>query len=239
MKKIKVAIALLLAVVLCTAFRTGYKKYTKATDSYIRDRVVMLTGNDRLCTGIEILTPSGKKAILTAAHCKALLIDDMVVAKAENGDEYVLSFIAIDPAHDLMLLTSLDDKYITVAESIYPHEKVHSLTHGRGFSTYRTDGELLDERSLTFPIFEITSDEEMNKCPTTPYEKAVLDINRMKRFCVVKFTLQATTAMIVPGSSGGPILDENGELVGIVKASDGDFGYMVPLRSIQHFLRNR
>lgn len=238
MKKI-IAFALVICVSLGLSAECAHDRAIKASDNYIRNRVVQLTGNEHLCSGIEIKTPSGKKAILTAAHCAALLENNMLTATSENGDEDVVSMIAIDPAHDLMLLTSLDGKSINIAKSVHKHQKVHSLTHGHGFITYRTDGEMLEERTLIIPVFEINSQEDEDKCPATPYEKIIFDFSTGKQYCMLKLTLQGITAKIVPGSSGGPILNSAGELVGIVSAGDDVFGFMVPLRSIHHFLRDK
>ena len=46
----------------------------------------------------------------------------------------------------------------------------------------------------------------------------------------------STTATIIPGSSGGMVVNKNGELVGVASATNGFFGYVVRLKDIQKFL---
>jgi len=47
-----------------------------------------------------------------------------------------------------------------------------------------------------------------------------------------------STARIIPGSSGGPLLNSANELVGIASATDGEISSFVALSDIQHFLKS-
>lgn len=48
----------------------------------------------------------------------------------------------------------------------------------------------------------------------------------------------AITGMIVPGCSGGPVMDSHGDLIGVMSASDGQLGFIVRLKDIQRFLKD-
>jgi S1-C subfamily serine protease len=54
--------------------------------------------------------------------------------------------------------------------------------------------------------------------------------------CFLKVVEVATTAKVVPGSSGGMVVDDVGDLIGVVSASNGDFGFLVRLQDIKNFL---
>lgn len=185
------------------------KAQVKASDPYIRDRVVMLTNGESSCTGIQVKAPSQKVYILTARHCGALL-DDQKSVKAimEDGKSKRVYFVKISLRTDLMLLTSVDTRSIDIASVRYKYERIHTLTHGKGLPTHRSDGEIIT--TITIPI---------------SFQELVLDVS---------------TAVIRPGSSGGPVLNEAGELLGIVSARDEDnFSYSVPLEHIQAFMADR
>lgn len=209
----------------------------KAADSYVRDRVVWLTGNEMSCSGVQVKAPSGKVYTLTAAHCKSLAGKQRIVAETEDGHRFSLDIVKIDVQHDLMTLTSSNQKSVDVAEKIEKHLKVHTITHGERYPSYRTDGELLIEEIFNVLGEPIWTDEDFSHCPVTKYSMPVLTERGM--YCGMTLNLMVTTAWVRPGSSGGPAFDEKGGLIGIVSCSHGDmFSGLVPLSDIKKFLRD-
>lgn len=235
MKKLfKVAAAFLAGVVIVNSI---YQSELTKTDKYIRNRVLMLKGNNGQCTGVEIKAPSGKIYTLTAGHCSALIVKGKIWATNEKGEEKQVDFISIDPIHDLMLLSAYDNKSIEVAKHVHQHERIHTLTHGHGYPTYRTDGELLNI-SLVEVGMHINSEEDIKECTGAINRKLVFDITSFSYICLISLEEQNTTAAILPGSSGGPALNSDGELVGIAScSSEGSFiSGFVPLKYIHQFL---
>lgn len=208
----------------------------KKSDKYIRDRVLMLTGNGIECSAIQIKAPSGKHYTLSAAHCVSMIKHAQVEATAEDGSKKLIEFIAIDPEHDLMLLSAFDDKSIYIADKDNKYDKIHTLTHGHGMPTYRTDGFLLSEQSVVI-VEPIWSEEDIVECSTTSYRELIMTENGFG--CQKKIRLVMSTAPVVPGSSGGAALNDSGELIGIVSCTDGFFSGFVPLHDIHAFLKNR
>ena len=206
--------------------------YIRSTDDYIRNRVLQLYSEHGRCTGVEIITPSGKAYTLTAAHCVELVQHKQVKATDEAGNEYSLTFIAEDAYSDLMLLSAPGNWGIDVAHDLQPRENVHSMTHGLGMPTYRTDGVVIGTDSVVFAMYKIASVSDLLRCTGIKYRL-------IEGFCVVKTNQTISTTLIVPGSSGGPLLNSWGELVGIA-STRGDFFYtFVTLSDIQAFLYSR
>lgn len=222
----------------------GYAdKNSRASDFYIRNRVVLLKSSKGSCSGIQVKAPSGKAYVLSAAHCVEILdkhpgsreVD--ITAVEENGNESKIHMIDLDYAHDLMLMSSPNDKSINIAEKTYLYEKVHTMTHGHGHRTHRTDGELLEEMDLLIPAYAIQSQQDEKECKKMGGK--IMMYMGFIPFCVKPQHDVMSTAHAVPGSSGGAVVDDKGELVGIVSNTDGDFTGIVPLRFIQDFLKNR
>lgn len=219
----------------------AHERHDRASDTYIRDRVVKLQSKLGSCSGIQVKAPSGHSYILTAAHCRLLV--DATDNSIEVVDEYGIvrkeSFIEEDAKSDLMLITNSRNGDIEVAKSVSAHQHLHSLTHGAGFPTYRTDGELLSVRPVQIGMFEIVSKQDEDKCMSMPKYAIITDMMFGESICILSVNQLFTTVPVVPGSSGGAILDESGSLTGIVSATDGRFSTIVTLDDIHAFLSAR
>lgn len=210
----------------------------KRSDEYIRERVILLQNNGYSCSGIQVRTAKNKVYILSAAHCRAMFQDGKAYAIDEDGNTFETQIVDMDVANDLLLLTPINNKSINVASSIHKHEKIHTITHGQAFPSYRTDGELLAERDTLFVRLSKSEPELYKQCLLDP--RAVISFEDML-FGTCQYMLRSmiSTALVAPGSSGGAVLNAYGELVGIVSNTDGLFSGMVPLHNIQDFLKER
>lgn len=189
-------------------------------DKMDRDRVVRLSGNGGYCTGAMIIAPSDKPYIITAAHCNVLRSkeDNTINAETEDGMIYQVHIVKMDVDNDLMILDPIPGRSLgfVIAPRIEKHQKVHTMSRGKGFPSYRTDGEFLD--IIVLPMgFDFLS------------------------LAPINVTFAATTAWVIPGSSGGPMLSEHGELIGVIQAMDMEFlhiSYISPLKVLQDFVKD-
>jgi Trypsin-like peptidase domain len=231
----KVIASTLIVTVLCQVIlRDSYP------DSYFINRAVRIVNAEHSCSGEQIIAPSGKEYILTAGHCRAIADKDgNVKVILENGAELQRRIIAEDPTSDLLLIEGLPNlSGIYIANNAYRRGKIKTYTSGGGLATYRTDGEIAQlEKQLMIGLYIIETPEQEAGCHQEKndiYELPFLGI----KICILSVIETAITAPIVPGSSGGMVVNESGQLIGVVSAGGGDsiIGYTVTLDDIKDFL---
>lgn len=224
----KILIGYLLMIGLCFS-GARCKREDKTSDAYIRDRIFLLHSNIGTCSGVQVLV-EGKVRMLTAGHCVEVSEDGKtLMAKSESGKDVKISIIKEDPRSDLLILTAADDKFLDIAKSLDNREHVHSMSHGLAYPTYRTDGSVIDLDK------EIAVTVGYGECPSKP--KFFFGGGPFGQVCILKVKEVITTAWVVPGSSGGAMLNDKGELVGIISISNGPFSGIVKLLDILRFIR--
>lgn len=131
----------------------------QSMNSWARDRVVMLYSATGACTGVQVKAPSKKVYILTARHCDRIAdAAGNIFATNEAGRIQTVRIIAkADGPADLMLMSSMDDVYVPIANTEYTHERIFTMTHGNAFPSFRTDGELL--KQIRVDVEDLTLDE--------------------------------------------------------------------------------
>lgn len=228
----------LLGLVGMLLFSLGSGGSAKSADKHIRNRVVKLRSGQGSCSGEQIRAPSGRDYILSAGHCRVLEDKDgNIEVVLENKKSLMRRVIAEDRFSDLLLIEGVPNlSGLDVASSWHPNQEVITYTHGNGYDTYTTRGSLIQLEHILVYAGEIRSAEDSEHCQSMPKFKEIE--GWLGNVCVLDVTEVVTTASIVPGSSGGAVLDENGDLLGVVSAgANGSiFGYLVPLHDIKRFI---
>lgn len=232
MKKIKIlCAAIILAIILHSC--------AIKSESHIRERSVKISGKHGQCSGEQVRAPSGVDYILTAGHCKDIQVDGMMTVTDEDGNHLQRRVIGEDPSSDLLLIEGLPGlRGLDIAKSAHYSEHVRTFTHGKGMNTYKTEGELIEIRKVEILKGIITTPEEAASCSFMPKYKVIhapapFD---MIEACVMSIDEMASTAKVVPGSSGGMVVNDAGDLVGVVSATDDNFNYFITLSDIQRFM---
>jgi hypothetical protein len=204
---------------------------------YVMNRVVRLSNSGGgSCSGEQVIAPSGVNYILTAGHCRSLEENGGITVITEDGKQLQRKVIAEDDSSDLLLLEGLPGvKGLSIADNAEKREKVWTYTHGWAYDTYETSGYFIQVKHIRVPLHIIQNETELEACQNP--KNTIASFDELK-ICVLEVDEQATTAFIVPGSSGGAVVDSYGDVVGVVSAGDGRFGYLVTLRDIHLFLRN-
>lgn len=233
--KKKFIIASLIAAVAYFSLHTS-----PLSDQYIKNRVVKLSNNGRQCTGEQVRTSSGTDYILTASHC-APIADSKgyMTVTTEFGTTLQRRIVAEDPESDLLILEGLPNLKgleVSSAYSLYRNQKLRAFTHGHGLDTWLAEGQMIQDSKLEVALYPTPDGDTKLKCASMPKQVVVDSI--FESFCAMSIMESVTTLGIVPGSSGGPIVNEDGELVGVASAKDEYFSYIVRLHDLQKFLLN-
>lgn len=209
-----------------------------SSDRYVKARTVKLMGGLGSCSGEQISAPSGKNYILTAGHCKDLKGNkNSITVQMEDGKSLERAIIAEDMNSDLLLLEGLPKiRGLDIADSYEPDQHVRTFTHGHGLPTYKTEGVLVGRKDIAIAL-GIIGQSYSGDCKGRKYANVPIEtLGGEVHVCVIAVDEMVTTAFIVPGSSGGTVANDSGELVGVVSATDGSFGYIVLLSDIRTFI---
>lgn len=233
-KTVLFAFIIVLLLVPTFLFLPNYKD-----DQWFRDRAVQIRGNQASCSAVQIKAPSGKNYLLTASHCKPLATNGRILAISEHNAISMPKIIAEDPESDLLLLEGIKGvQGLELGKYSHRNDHVRTYTHGHGLKTYKTEGELIEKRLLDIPMYPYP---QGGLC-SLPKEK-VLSLRTpwaSEEVCVMSVREMYMTAPIAPGSSGGMVVNDDGDLIGIVSAMETGtiYGLIVDIEEIRNFLYN-
>lgn len=226
-----------IALIACIAVSCQSK-----SETHIKSKVMKLSSPRGMCSGEQIRAPSGVDYILTAAHCRVLEENGSIAITTEDGRHLQRKVVAEDPYSDLLLLEGVPNmKGLDIADFSPIGGHLRSFTHGRNMDTYKTEGFMIERLRIQVPLKLIDTDEDEKECsrqPKTVVIKTSDWFGESITLCVLDVKEAVTTVPIVPGSSGGPVVNDAGDLAGVVSASDGFFGYLITINDIHNFLRN-
>lgn len=206
------------------------------SEAEIRRNVVQLESSVGYCSGTQIHTSSGHEYILTAAHCEALAEDGYIKASFDGERAIPRRVIEASSESDLMLLEGLPNRHgLDIAEDNQVGDHLRSFTHGLHLLTHKSQGELIQFSKVPVMVSIVTTDEEAQQCEVKPKNK-VIDALFFK-VCALYIESIISDLKIHPGSSGGAVVNDVGELAGVAYASGEDFSLIVPVKDVQAFLK--
>lgn len=212
----------------------------RSEDSINREKAVMLIGSRGACSGEQVEAASGQSYILTAAHCRVVSDDGISIETiTEDGRHIMRRIVAEDPYSDLMLLEGVPNLgALKIGTEIHKNDHVKTYTHGKRHATYKTEGDIMETEEVSIGIGIVGENGLICDMPKFQKITAMTPWGEPAVVCVMTVKETFTTAMVVPGSSGGMVLNDHNELIGVVSAGDGNFGLLVRLQDIRKFLSN-
>ena len=188
-------------------------------------------------TGFQVKGPSGRVYTLTNAHICALAANGTLAAHVPNQKRITLiRVIEVRPEMDLCLLTSMPAASgLSVADSFREAEHLYVLGHPFLKPLTLSDGYTVSREFLEMPV-----DVEPTDCVGPMMQmREVRGFFGMEPACVQRFDAWDTTITVYPGNSGSPVFNTQGEVVGVVFATDQRTfrGAFIPLESVKEILR--
>jgi serine protease Do len=150
----------------------------------------------------------GDGYILTNAHVIAATHNEIEVTTYDN-QRYSAEIIKVDERKDLALLQidSTAEGFTLSDVSLYRGKPIMTIGQPAGLPHWSFSEGTVQTPSCTY---EDTGGSTQNGIQTDAWVKG--------------------------GASGGPLLDERGELVGIIRAGGDDYSYAIPMDDIKTFL---
>lgn len=201
----------------------------------IYDTSVMITNTEQNHggTGIILKSSSNKSEVLTNAHvCEVVKSGGLVLT---TTGKYPVNSVRISEVSDLCLLTVLDNleyktKVASSSPRLYDHIQVsgHPALMPNIISLGHLSGEAVIQ---VLTGMKPCTDEDMANNPLVCAFLGGVPI-------VKSYQSRLVSATIMPGSSGSGVYNSAKELVGVVFAGQGDFGYgwTVPYEQVTQFL---
>lgn len=228
-KKVIAAVILLPLATVGVSDMAAYK-----SDQWIFDRVVQITDGESSCSGEQVRAASGKDYVLTAGHCRSIVESGHGKLIAEDGKEYPAKLITEDGDSDLLLLEGVPGlRGLAIAKSKADRQEVRTFTHGAALKAYKSSGVLIQDKGVKIGLFPILSKADADHC-SMPKHSIFMDF--FVPMCILSVDETYSTAFTAPGSSGGAVVDESGDLIGVSSAGGGGYSLFVRLIDIQKFM---
>lgn len=212
--------------------------------SYTAGKVVKITEVSGRAggTGFYVKASSGTTYILTNSHVCHLAVDGVVyVSNDQDGSRIPHAIVEDADFTDLCLIDAglthprgISLGVETMDELVYliGHPKLQPITMGSGELVGEGVVEVLDHINPT--------DADCNK----PKQKRItvtmlffpMDV------CMMSISSYISNIVALPGSSGSPLVNWRGQLVGVLYAGDsegGNWGVFITLKDITQFLEKR
>jgi len=198
--------------------------------------VVMITNVDANSggTGFAVKAPSGKDYILTNAHICVGVQRPLIVTFKDNR-KVPLRIVEVSKDTDLCLIEPVGNlEGLSLADSLEIGQNIAIVGHPALMDITLAKGELIQKMDIAIPVPESLC--ETSKEIGGPF----VEVDNPFFPCVgfIKGVGQ-TNAVIIGGSSGSPVINFFGNLVGVAFAGRGDTNWalIIPLSHVEQFLK--
>ncbi len=185
-------------------------------------------------SGSIVVGASGNEYLLTNWHvCNAGSWKGKMRANYEDGTLIEAPLVKLDALSDLCASkVTPTHAALKVASSLRMGQHIYTRGYPYGVLSF-TEGSFIGANKWDY-FYAI---EEVGECPTGSRKERAPD-GRLAG-CVITYFDNVTNMYSRPGSSGSPVVDAKGELIGVMSSWDGnrDAGGMVTLEAVKRFMQ--
>lgn len=219
-----------LAVILLANGASGHKatKFDGMSKS-----VVELTSPSKNLEGTGFITTgkSGKPVLVTNFHVCNSSKDEMLASRMGEIEDLHTHTLVRDSDHDLCIMTPVPGVPLKIGREPPKFSMLYIVGHPRFRPQTPTTGYYTSEREQEM-VYPFNLD---GSCP--PNTEVYRHI--FSSGCLLTTVMGDVTATVFPGNSGSPIVNEEGELVGVINSNDGmNYGSFIPVRYLKNLLKD-
>jgi S1-C subfamily serine protease len=213
----------------------------KAADKVYR---VEIAGNF-IATAFALENGNEDKFLVTAGHvCDGMLSKKIkpLPQTARSGANVIKidnSKLYLSGNHDLCVISKLSDdaKAFKLSSNTQELEEVVVVGHPAGIPLAAIKGSVVGS-----DVMEMPTQRSKDKCSGSAYSWQKVEMVTMfgpVKFeaCMFKAVSVSTTLTVAPGNSGSPVLNADGEVIGVLSAMNTNipagFGVVVPVEILQ------
>jgi len=241
MKKLNILLTL---SILTLAFTISQEIFNPDTETYLKnklkDSVVYVVNENENGggTGFLLKNEEGREYIVTNNHvCSHTQVDGMVKVKT---DEKVIKRKVIDMSQDADLCiieAGFDQEPLKMAKKYTVGNKAYVMGHPYLNPLTFVSGDIVAKQKISIVKYEMTEDsppcDGNNQHPAT-LSMFIFAVN----VCLQDYDSLSTTISTYPGNSGSPMVDDKGDVIGVIFAGNNytNWGHAVPLEDLKAFI---
>lgn len=232
MNTIKLILKMVMGVTMAVVFLAGFTVLV-APNAKKEDSIVKVLNQPRTGGGTGWSTNSvfHGPVIITNHHVCEVQSDNNVTIETETGNVFIRPILKRSFEHDLCMISGVGLPPMQLAKNpAIKFDRLSVVGHPLLAPSTLTEGTYVGD-----VIEQIGYNAKDEKCdPPSRF----IDGGFFGSFCVLDMELSLTTVPVYPGNSGSPILNKDGDVVGVVNSADTRtrYGAFIPLPYVKEFI---